>query len=83
MTIARSVAIIGGGIGGLTVANSLKRLGLSVSLYERSPYFILTAGEKYRLHILVLKIKPKNFFILFIDGRLLMTMMKYYRQPID
>ena len=44
MAIARSVAIIGGGIGGLTVANSLARLGLSVSLYERSPYFIPTAG---------------------------------------
>jgi len=47
--IARSVAIIGGGIGGLAVANSLKRLGLSVSLYERSPYFIATAGAGFGL----------------------------------
>jgi len=44
MAIARSVAIIGGGIGGLTLANCLIRVGLSVSLYERSPYFISTAG---------------------------------------
>jgi salicylate hydroxylase len=49
MAIARSVAIIGGGIGGLTVANSLKHLGLSVSLYERSPYFIATAGAGFGL----------------------------------
>jgi 2-polyprenyl-6-methoxyphenol hydroxylase-like FAD-dependent oxidoreductase len=37
MATARSIAIIGGGIGGLTVANTLARLGMSVSLYERSP----------------------------------------------
>jgi salicylate hydroxylase/6-hydroxynicotinate 3-monooxygenase len=49
MAIARSVAIVGGGIGGLTAANSLKRLGLSVSLYERSPYFIPTAGAGFVL----------------------------------
>ena len=47
MAIARSVAIIGGGIGGLTAANALKRTGLSVSLYERSPYFIPTAGAGF------------------------------------
>jgi salicylate hydroxylase len=49
MAIARSVAIIGAGIGGLTVANALKRAGLSVSLYERSPYFISTAGAGFGL----------------------------------
>jgi 2-polyprenyl-6-methoxyphenol hydroxylase-like FAD-dependent oxidoreductase len=49
MAIARSVAIIGGGVGGLTAANSLKRAGLSVSLYERSPYFIPTAGAGFGL----------------------------------
>lgn len=47
MAIARSVAIVGGGIGGLTAANALKRIGLSVSLYERSPYFIPTAGAGF------------------------------------
>lgn len=47
MAIARSVAIIGGGIGGLTAANALKRAGLSVSLYERSPYYIPTAGAGF------------------------------------
>lgn len=47
MAIARSVGIIGGGIGGLTAANSLKRAGLSVSLYERSPYFIPIAGAGF------------------------------------
>lgn len=47
MAIARSVAIIGGGIGGLTAANALKRAGLSVSLYERSPYFIPTSGAGF------------------------------------
>ncbi|UJR20543.1 hypothetical protein I4U23_023670 [Adineta vaga] len=47
MTIARSVAIIGGGIGGLTLANSLIRSGLSVSLYERTPHYISTAGAGF------------------------------------
>lgn len=49
MIIVRSVAIIGGGIGGLAVANALKRSGLSVALYERSPYFIPTAGAGFGL----------------------------------
>ncbi|CAF1651355.1 unnamed protein product [Rotaria sp. Silwood1] len=49
MTKARSVAIIGGGIGGLTVANALKRIGMSVSLYERAPYFIPTVGAAFGL----------------------------------
>jgi salicylate hydroxylase len=49
MATARSIAIIGGGIGGLTVANTLARLGMSVSLYERSPYFIPTAGAGFSL----------------------------------
>lgn len=49
MAIARSVAIIGGGIGGLTVANILLQKGMSVSLYERSPYFIPTAGAAFGL----------------------------------
>lgn len=44
MAIARSVAIVGGGIGGLTVANTLMRAGVSVSLYERFPHFIPTSG---------------------------------------
>ena len=44
MAVARSVAIIGGGIGGLTAANTLMRAGMTVSLYERSPYYIPTAG---------------------------------------
>jgi len=49
MATARSVAIIGGGIGGLAVANSLMRIGMSVSLYERSPYFIPIAGAGFGL----------------------------------
>ncbi len=49
MAIARSVAIIGGGIGVLTVANSLKRLGLSVSLYQRSPLFYFNCRRKISL----------------------------------
>ncbi|CAF3748692.1 unnamed protein product [Rotaria sp. Silwood1] len=49
MAIARSVAIIGGGIGGLTVANTLMRVGMSVSLYERAPYFIPTVGAGFGL----------------------------------
>ena len=44
MAVARSAAIIGGGIGGLTVANALMRAGVSVSVYERFPRFIPTAG---------------------------------------
>jgi 2-polyprenyl-6-methoxyphenol hydroxylase-like FAD-dependent oxidoreductase len=40
IAVTRSVAIIGDGIGGLTVANALMRAGISVSLYERSPCFI-------------------------------------------
>lgn len=47
MATARSVAIIGGGIGGLTVANALMRLGLNVSVYERAPYFIPTSGAAF------------------------------------
>ncbi|CAF1478627.1 unnamed protein product [Adineta steineri] len=47
MAIARSVAIIGGGIGGLTLANCLLRTGISVSLYERSPCFIPTVGAGF------------------------------------
>lgn len=50
MPIARSIAIIGGGTGGLTAANVLKRIGLPVSLYERSPYFIPTAGAGFGFH---------------------------------
>jgi 2-polyprenyl-6-methoxyphenol hydroxylase-like FAD-dependent oxidoreductase len=49
MARARSVAIIGAEIGGLTAANALKRAGLSVSLYERSPHFISTAGAGFGL----------------------------------
>ncbi|CAF1433521.1 unnamed protein product [Rotaria sordida] len=49
MARARSVAIIGGGIGGLTVANALKQIGMSVSLYERAPYFIPTVGAAFGL----------------------------------
>ncbi|CAF2057987.1 unnamed protein product [Rotaria magnacalcarata] len=49
MATARSVAIIGGGIGGLTVANALMHVGLSVSLYERSPFLIPTAGAGFGL----------------------------------
>ncbi|CAF1277761.1 unnamed protein product [Rotaria sp. Silwood1] len=49
MAAARSVAIIGGGIGGLTAANTLMRAGMSVSLYERSPYFIATVGAGFGL----------------------------------
>lgn len=49
MTAVRTVAIIGGGIGGLAAANSLKRLGLSVSLYERSSCFIPTSGAGFGL----------------------------------
>ncbi|CAF3831059.1 unnamed protein product [Rotaria sp. Silwood1] len=49
VTTAHSVAIIDGGIGGLTVANALKRIGMSVSLYERAPYFIPTAGAAFGL----------------------------------
>jgi salicylate hydroxylase len=49
MATARSVAIIGGGIGGLAIANSLMRIGMSVSLYERSPYFIPIAGAGFSL----------------------------------
>ncbi|CAF1184387.1 unnamed protein product [Adineta steineri] len=47
MAIARSVAIIGGGVGGLAIANCLLRTGISVSLYERSPYFIPTVGAGF------------------------------------
>ncbi|CAF3347457.1 unnamed protein product [Rotaria sp. Silwood1] len=49
MATARSVAIIGGGIGGLTAANALKHIGMSVSLYERAPYFIPTIGAAFGL----------------------------------
>lgn len=49
MSVARSVAIIGGGIGGLTAANTLMRVGLSVSLYERFSHFIPTAGAAFGL----------------------------------
>ncbi|CAF2756257.1 unnamed protein product [Rotaria sp. Silwood2] len=49
MATARSVAIIGGGIGGLTVANALKQMGMSVSFYERAPYFIPTVAATYGL----------------------------------
>jgi salicylate hydroxylase len=49
MAKVRSVAIIGGGIGGLAAANSLIRAGLSVSLYERLPHFIPTAGAGFSL----------------------------------
>ncbi len=49
MAVARSVAIIGGGIGGLTTANTLMRAGMSVSLYERAPYFIPTVGAGFGL----------------------------------
>ncbi|CAF1646706.1 unnamed protein product [Rotaria magnacalcarata] len=49
MATARSVAIIGGGIGGLTVANSLSQIGMSVSLYERAPCFIPTSGAAFGL----------------------------------
>src|SRR5689334_8412767 len=49
MAATRSVAIIGGGIGGLAAANSLMRAGMSVSLYERAPYFIPTVGAGFGL----------------------------------
>ncbi|CAF3319671.1 unnamed protein product [Rotaria socialis] len=49
MATTRSVAIIGGGIGGLTVVNGLMHAGLSVSLNERSPFFIPTAGAGFGL----------------------------------
>ncbi|CAF3229283.1 unnamed protein product [Rotaria socialis] len=49
MATARSVAIIGGGIGGLTLANSLSQIGMSVSLYERAPCFIPTSGAAFGL----------------------------------
>lgn len=49
MAVARSVAIIGGGIGGLTAANTLMRIGMSVSLYERAPCFIPTVGAGFGL----------------------------------
>jgi salicylate hydroxylase len=49
MATARSVAIIGGGIGGLSVAHTLMRAGMTVSLYERSPYYIPTAGAGFSL----------------------------------
>ncbi|CAF2422757.1 unnamed protein product [Rotaria sp. Silwood2] len=49
MATARSVAIVGGGIGGLTVANALRQIGMSVSLYERAPYFIPTVGSAFGL----------------------------------
>ncbi|CAF3366552.1 unnamed protein product [Rotaria sp. Silwood1] len=49
MATARSVAIVGGGIGSLTVANALKQIGMSVSLYERAPYFIPTVGAAFGL----------------------------------
>lgn len=49
MSVVRSVAVIGAGIGGLTVTNALMRLGLKVSLYERSPCFMATAGAGFGL----------------------------------
>ncbi|CAF0844617.1 unnamed protein product [Adineta ricciae] len=49
MTIARSAAIIGGGIGGLTLANALIRSGLSVSLYERASHYTPTSGAALSL----------------------------------
>ena len=44
MATLRTVAIVGAGIGGLTLANSLTRAGISVSLCERFSHFIPTAG---------------------------------------
>ena len=34
----KNICVIGGGIGGITTANKLLRLGYNVSLYEKNPY---------------------------------------------
>ncbi|KAL7507099.1 hypothetical protein ACHAXN_004302 [Cyclotella atomus] len=46
-----SIAIIGGGIGGLTAANALlqKRITDRVTVYEQAPHFIPTAGAGFGL----------------------------------
>ncbi|GHO78004.1 monooxygenase [Ktedonobacter sp. SOSP1-85] len=49
-TSSLHVVIIGGGLGGLCLAQGLRRVGIDVALYERdaSPY---TRKQGYRLHI--------------------------------
>jgi salicylate hydroxylase len=44
-----SVAIIGGGIGGLTTANALlcRQVASRVTVYEQAPYFVSTAGAGF------------------------------------
>lgn len=45
--LLRSCIVVGGGIGGLTVANALLRRGVAVNVYERAPAYIATAGAGF------------------------------------
>ncbi len=46
----RNVVIVGGGIGGLCLAQGLKQAGISVALYERDASADFR-GQGYRIHI--------------------------------
>ncbi|CAF4545988.1 unnamed protein product [Rotaria sp. Silwood2] len=90
MATARSVAIIGGGIGGLTVANALKQMGMSVSFYERAPYFIPTVAATYGLQpygqISAATDKPADYgkrFGYFIGGALRSELVDTLKEPLE
>ena len=45
--IIRSCGIVGGGIGGLTLANALHQQGIHVRVFEKASHFIPTAGAGF------------------------------------
>jgi len=65
------VVIVGGGIGGLCLAQGLKQAGISVALYERDASADLR-GQGYRIHInphgshALLSCLPENLFDLYV-----------------
>ncbi|CAF0932232.1 unnamed protein product [Rotaria sordida] len=87
MAIARNVVIIGGGIGDLTAANTLMRAGMSVSLYERAPYFIPTVGAGFGLQptgqaALALADYGKRFGF-FLGGTVRTELIDILKEPIE
>ena len=67
----RNVVIVGGGIGGLCLAQGLKQAGISVALYERDASADFR-GQGYRIHInpygshALLSCLPEHLFDLYV-----------------